>query len=75
MGKKLEKMLATIDKELDALEKESSTKEAAAEEKKQEEPAAEKEETKKEPQVLAVLLGYFDLASPPNAYQMFRDCT
>ncbi|KAF1796755.1 LETM1-like protein-domain-containing protein [Mucor lusitanicus] len=48
MGKKLEKMLATIDKELDALEKESSTKEAAAEEKKQEEPVAEKEETKKE---------------------------
>ncbi|KAL7314562.1 LETM1 domain-containing protein ylh47 [Mucor circinelloides] len=48
MGKKLEKMLATIDKELDALEKESSTKEAAAEEKKKEEPVTEKEETKKE---------------------------
>ncbi|CAO3607509.1 unnamed protein product [Mucor fragilis] len=48
MGKKLEKMLANIDKELDALEKESSTKEAAADEKKQEEPVVEKEETKKE---------------------------
>jgi hypothetical protein len=50
MGKKLEKMLATIDKELDAMEKENSTKEAAAsptEEKKQE-PVSDKEETKKE---------------------------
>lgn len=32
MGKKLEKMLATIDKELDALEKDTTTKEVAAKE-------------------------------------------
>lgn len=37
MGKKLEKMLATIDKELDAMEKETTAKQAAAEE----EPAKE----------------------------------
>lgn len=50
MGKKLEKMLATIDKELDAMEKESSKEAAAppAEEKKQEEPVSNKEEIKKE---------------------------
>lgn len=55
MGKKLEKMLATIDKELDALEKESSPKEtvtkATAEdvpEEKSSETSAAKEETKKE---------------------------
>lgn len=39
MGKKLEKMLATIDKELDAMEQASSEKEEhpVAEEKKEEE--------------------------------------
>ncbi|KAI8638311.1 LETM1-like protein-domain-containing protein [Parasitella parasitica] len=52
MGKKLEKMLATIDKELDALEKDSSAKEAATtpaeEEGPKEQGSDKKEETKKE---------------------------
>lgn len=44
MGKKLEKMLATIDKELDAMEKETTAKQAAAEE----EPVKEEESVKKD---------------------------
>lgn len=44
MGKKLEKMLATIDKELDAMEKESTpAKEAAVEEEPVKEESVKKD--------------------------------